>query len=741
MEITIEDLVQELTLEEKAALCSGASFWETKTVDRLDIPAMLVSDGPHGVRYVADREHDAPAKPATCFPTASAIAAAWDPELAKRIGKAIAEECKSLGVDIILGPGINMKRSPLGGRNFEYFSEDPHLIAELAIAFITAIQEEGIGTSLKHYAANNQETDRFSIDAQIAERPLREIYLAAFERVVKEAKPWTVMCAYNQINGVFASEHQYLLTDILRDEWGFGGLVVSDWVAVHDRVAGIQAGLDLEMPGPSPINDEKIVQAVESGELDESILDEAVKRNLEVLFRAKQEPKDETFSTEEHHQLAREVAGECTVLLKNEGDLLPLDFNLDSIAVIGELAEKPRYQGAGSSRVNPTQLDVPYEELEKLIGSETDFTYFPGYSTEDNSDGELLEEAVEAAKEVETAIIFAGLPEEIEAEGYDREDLQLPAEQNKLIQAVAEVQPNTVVVLSNGSAVDLRSWIEEVPAVLEGWLTGQAGGGAIADVLTGRVNPSGKLSETFPTRLEDNPSYLHFPGSAGEVHYGEGIYIGYRYYDKKEIEPLFPFGHGLSYTEFEYSNLSCQQEVKAESGLTVEVEVTNTGQLTGQEVVQLYLSQLNPQLDRPPKELKAFQKIKLEPGETKAVELRLEYKDFAYYIPAEGDWIVDTDQFQLLVGSSSRDIRLEETIQVVSSDTTHLLTKESSLIDWFEDENGRKALQEVLSAQQLEIAHKGWTKSRPLYRLHYLSEGKVTAEEVEQIYNIYQELN
>lgn len=741
MDTKIKKLMQDLELEEKAALCSGASFWQTKEIERLDIPSMLVSDGPHGVRYVADRAHDEPAKPATCFPTASAIAAAWDEDLAERIGKAVAKECKSLGVDILLGPGINMKRTPLGGRNFEYFSEDPYLTAELATSFIDAVQEEGIGTSLKHYTANNQETKRFSIDAQIDERPLREIYLAAFERVVKESQPWTVMCAYNQINGEFASEHQYLLTDILRDEWGFEGLVVSDWVAVHDRVAGVEAGLDLEMPGPSPVNTDKIVQAVEKGELEESKLDEVVRRNLEILFKAKQQAKDESFSVDEHHKLAREVASECIVLLKNENDLLPLSSDIDSLAVIGELAEKPRYQGAGSSRVNPTKLDIPYEKLEQAVSSETNINYRVGYSNKEESSSELLEEAVLTAKEAETAVVFAGLPEDIEAEGYDREDIQLPAQQNELIQEIVKVQPNTVVVLSNGAAIDLRPWIEEVPAVLEGWLTGQASGGAIADVLTGKVNPSGKLSETFPKRLEDNPSYLNFPGSGGEVKYGEGIYIGYRYYDKKKIEPLFPFGHGLSYTEFEYSNLSCPKEVEAEEGMTVEVEITNTGEVSGQEVIQLYLNQCNPQLDRPPKELATFKKVELEPGQAKRVELNLEYKDFAYYIPKEEDWIVETDQFKILLGSSSRDIRLEKDIQVKSLDTTHLLTKKSPLEDWFEDEKGLKALEEVLSKEQLKASDDGWIKSRPLYRFNYLSDGEVTEKEVKEIYEVYQKLN
>ena len=744
MEKNIDKLLKELTLKEKASLLSGGDTWQTQAIKRLDIPSVFLVDGPHGVRYVADRHHADPAKKATCFPTAVNLAASWDLELIKKTAAALAEEAKARGVDVLLGPGINMKRSPLGGRNFEYFSEDPFLSAELAISFIKTVQENGIGTSLKHYTANNQEYKRFSIDAQIDERPLREIYLAAFEKVVKEANPWTVMAAYNQINGDFATENPYLLQEILRDEWCYDNLVVSDWWAVHKRVEALKAGLDLEMPGADPVNDQKLVEAVQAGEISEAELDQAAARVLDLILKALETKKEEKELPEaEHHQLAKEIAGETIVLLKNQGDLLPLtEAKLDgkeSLLVVGELAQEVRYQGIGSSQVNPTRLDTHLEALEDKFAEKLEVHYTPGCSSEAEAEENenLREKALRIAENKDYVIIYAGLPDQVEAEGYDRDDMQLPAEQNQLIKELAAVNPNIIVVLNNGSAVDLREWINKVSAVVEAGLPGQAGALALADIIAGEINPSAKLAESYPLRLEDNPSYLDFPGSSGSVRYGEGIYIGYRYYDKKKQEVLFPFGYGLSYTEFAYRALEAPDYLAEGEKLKLKVLIENTGQFKGKEIVQLYLSQQNPSLDRPPKELKGFGKVELEPGEKKWLELELDYQDLAYYHPQEG-WIVEADHFKIMIGASSREIKFTEEIEVDSSFTLKKLTAKSPFADWLNDRLGKKAVSEVLTEDQIEGI--GFFKDWPIYRLHFFAAEQVSLEEIEEIIDIYQDL-
>jgi beta-glucosidase len=497
MEENIDQVLKELTLKEKASLLSGGDIWQTEAIERLDIPAIFLVDGPHGVRYVADRYHDDPAKKATCFPTAVNLAASWNLNLIKKVAAALAEESMAFGVDVLLGPGINMKRSPLGGRNFEYFSEDPFLSAELAVKFINTVQEKGIGTSLKHYTANNQEYKRYSIDAQIDERPLREIYLAAFEKTVKKANPWTVMAAYNQINGDFANENNYLIQEILRDEWGYNNLVISDWWAIHNRVEALKAGLDLEMPGSYPINDQKIVDAVQNDKLTEEEINQSIRRILDLVLKAQATKKeDKELPAKKHHQLAKEIAGETIVLLKNKGNILPLtEAKLDnkkSMLVVGELAQEVRYQGLGSSQVNPTRLDIHYEALEAKFDKQLEVHYTPGYSSdatvEENEN--LKEKALSIAKNKDYVIIYAGLPDKVEAEGYDRDDLQIPKEQNNLIKELAAVNENIIVVLNNGSAVDLREWIDKVSAVIEAGLPGQAGALALADIIAGEVNPS-----------------------------------------------------------------------------------------------------------------------------------------------------------------------------------------------------------------------------------------------------------
>ncbi|HNE04592.1 MAG TPA: glycoside hydrolase family 3 C-terminal domain-containing protein, partial [Anaerolineales bacterium] len=605
---------------------------------------------------------------------------------------ALAEECIALNVDVLLGPGVNMKRSPLNGRNFEYFSEDPFLAGELAANFINGVQSKGVGTSLKHYAANNQEFQRFSISAEIDERTLREIYLPAFEKAVKQAQPWTVMCSYNKVNGTFASEHHQLLTKILKDEWGFEGLVVSDWGAVRNRVAALKAGLDWEMPGPQDLRVKAVVEAVRSGELNEATLDESVRRILRVVFKSKETPKGNgSFDVDAHHELARKIATEGVVLLKNDG-LLPLKDH-QHIAVIGRSAESAHFQGGGSSHINPTKVAMPYKELQSRAEN-AELTYAEGYPTDNSFQQGMIDDAVGLAEAADVAILYIALPTFKESEGYDRKDLDLTVQQIALIKAVSKVQPNTVVVLNNGAPVAMSEWIDGVPAVLEGWMMGQAGGAALADILFGRVNPSGKLAETFPLKLTDTPSHINWPGGAGKVHYGEGIFIGYRYYDTKEIPVLFPFGHGLSYTTFEYSNAKVSSKnFKDVDGLTVTVDVKNTGKLAGKETVQVYVHDQKSDLMRPVKELKGFAKVDLQPGETKTVSIHLDFRAFAYYHPEHKQWITEDGDFDILIGSSSADIRSHLTTTLQSTlDLPCVLDIESTMREWMADRRGRQVL-------------------------------------------------
>lgn len=687
--MNISNLIEKMTLEEKAALCTGATPWTTTAVERLGVPEMTVADGPHGVRHAADVNNLVAASlPATCFPTASCTASTWDVDLLREMGQALAEECIALKVDVVLGPGTNMKRSPLGGRNFEYFSEDPYLAGQVAAAFIEGVQSKGVGTSLKHYAVNNQEFRRMTISAELDERTLREIYLSAFETAVKKAKPWTVMCAYNKVNGSYCSENHKLLTEILKEEWGFEGLVVSDWGAVHDRVASLQAGLDLEMPGPKPRRTKAVVEAVRSGKLDESVLNEAVRRILEIVFKAAETPKGGNFDIDAHHALARRVAAEGMVLLKNDG-LLPLK-NPQHIAVIGRAAQTAHFQGGGSSHINPTLVDSPFKELQKLAGN-AELNYVEGYSASGESNQMLVEQAIKSARSADVALLYIALPESKESEGYDRSDIDLTPQQVALIKAVTAVQPKTVVILNNGAPVAMGDWIDGAAAVIEAWMMGQAGGGAIADVLYGRVNPSGKLAETFPLRLADTPAHLNFPGENGEVRYGEGLFIGYRYYDARQIPVQFPFGYGLSYTTFAYGNPKVSTtSFKDVDGVTVSVEVTNTGEVAGKEIVQVYVHDHKSGLVRSPKELKAFAKVALKPGETKTVSLHLDFRAFAYYHPAYRQWITEDGEFDLLIGASSADIRCTQTVTLQSTlELPCLLDRESTLRDWLEDPRGQ----------------------------------------------------
>ena len=651
----IKELVSTLTLEQKASLCSGADFWHTKTVDGKDIPSIMVSDGPHGLRKMVERE-DNPFDTikAVCFPSACALACSFDRKLVRDMGKALGNECQSEGIAVLLGPGANIKRSPLCGRNFEYFSEDPYLASHMAASHIKGVQSMGVGSSLKHFAANNQESRRMSVSAEIDERTLREIYLAAFEYAVKEAKPQTIMCSYNKINGEYSSQNKWLLTDLLRDEWGFEGLVMSDWGAVDDRPKGVEAGLDLEMPASMGKNDELIVRAVKEGKLDEKYVDKACENVLKLAFRGDENRQYAAkWDKDKDRALARSIEADCIVLLKNDKKILPL-CKSKKIAFIGEFAEKPRYQGGGSSHINTEQV------LNALTAAKeyAEVNYAQGFVTEkDETSPALLNEAVALAEESDVAVIFAGLPDAFESEGFDRSHMMMPACQLELIDKVCEVNKNVVIVLHNGAPVEMP-FADKVKGIVECYLGGEMVGGAQCDVLFGKVNPSGKLAETFPKKLSDNPSYLNFPGEGDKVKYAEGLFIGYRYYDKKNMEVLFPFGYGLSYTTFEYSDLTLSaEEINEKDILTVTVTVTNTGKYDGKETVELYVRDTHSSVIRPEKELKGFEKVFLKAGESKKVVFKLEGRAFAYYNTDIHDWYVEYGQFDILIGASSRDIR------------------------------------------------------------------------------------
>ncbi|MEA5455613.1 glycoside hydrolase family 3 C-terminal domain-containing protein [Sinomonas sp. JGH33] len=684
-----------LSLEEKASLTSGADFWNTKAVRGANVPAMLLTDGPHGVRRQAEGDDHVglnASVPATCFPPAVALSSTWDPELLGRIGDALGKEARAGGVSVLLGPGINIKRSPLGGRNFEYLSEDPVLTGELGAALVRGIQSQGVGASLKHFAVNNQENDRLRVSADVDPRPLREIYLRGFQKVVTAAEPWTVMCSYNRINGVYASEDRWLLTDVLRGEWGFTGVVVSDWGAVNDRVKGLAAGLDLEMPAGSGATDAQIVEAVKGGTLDEAVLDRAVARVLKLADRT-MPARDggSAYDVDAHHELALEAARRSIVLLKNEGGFLPLDPKAaGSLAVIGEYARTPRYQGGGSSLVNPTRLENALDAI--VAAASASVAFAPGYRPgEDAPDAELISEAAEAATAADTVILFLG--SELESEGYDRTGIDLPAAHRALLAAVLDANPRTAVVLSNGGVVATEGWDERVPALLEGWLLGQAGGPATADVLFGRANPSGRLAETIPARLQDTPAYLDFPGELSHVRYGEGLFVGYRHYDSRELEVAYPFGHGLSYTTFAYENLALSAD---DGGITVSVDVTNTGGRGGHEVVQAYTSLPGSAFARPRRELKGFAVVRLEPGQTATTSIRLDRDDLAIYHPALGRWILEGGDYAVEVGASSRDLRQAAVVRLAGDDVTAPLSAESTLVEWLAHPAGGPALSAVL---------------------------------------------
>ena len=687
----IRERIGQMTLEEKASLCSGLDFWHTKGIERLGIPSVMVTDGPHGLRKQeenADHLGLNESVEAVCFPAGCALAASFSREAAARLGEILGNECQAENVSTILGPAMNIKRSPLCGRNFEYYSEDPLLATEIGTAYVKAVQSKNIGTSPKHFMANNQEYRRMTSSSEMDERTAREIYLAAFEGMVKHGKPWTIMNSYNRLNGTYLCENKEILTDVLRKDWGFDGYVMTDWGAMNCRVDALKAGCNLEMPGGSCITDGQIVKAVKDGELDEEILNKSCEELLNIVFRyAENRDENAVFDRDKDHEAARELEEECIVLLKNEDGILPLSRE-KKIAIIGKYAKMPRYQGGGSSHINSSKVDCALDS----ISSWAEVVYARGYEDgEDVTDENMLHEAVEAAKQSEAAVIFAGLPDSFESEGYDRTHLHMPDCQNRLIEEVGKVQPNTVVVLHNGAPVEMP-WLSQVKGVVEAYLGGQAVGSAVANVLYGKVNPSGRLPETFPLRLQDTPCYLNYGKEPDRAEYREGVFVGYRYYTSKEMPVLYPFGYGLSYTTFEYNNLRVEKDsIKESETVKVTVDVTNSGQISGKEVVQLYVGKKDNTSVRPVRELRAFDKIPLQPGETKTVEFVLGSRAFAYWEEEIHDWFVESGVYEIQMGKSASEILLSAELQVEGEKVIpRVYTVNSTFGDVMADPKGRR---------------------------------------------------
>lgn len=731
----------DLTLEEKAALGSGSDFWTTEAIG--DLPPIVMTDGPHGLRKQiagSDQLGVSGSVPATCFPPAVGLAQTWDPALASEVGEALGRECLASGVSVLLGPGVNLKRSPLGGRNFEYFSEDPLLSGAMGAGWVEGVQSQGVGTSLKHFCLNNQEDNRMRSSSDVDPRPMRELYLRSFQRVVVDAQPWTVMCSYNRVNGVQVAHDPFLLTRVLRQEWGFEGVVVSDWGAVVDRVASVAAGLDLQMPGAGPGPDAEVAAAVRDGSLSAGALDASSGRMVNLVRKAAASlDPAAAFDVDAHHALARRVAGRAIVLLKNAGDLLPL-APTGSIAVIGEFARTPRYQGGGSSHVNPTRLDPALNALREAAPSAS-VSFSPGFTIDGSGrQADLEAEAVAAAGAAEVAVVFLGLASSQESEGFDRADIELPPEQLALLAAVVAAQPRTVVVLSHGGVLRLAPVAALVPAIMDGALLGQAGGGAIADVLFGAVNPSGRLAETVPVRMQDTPAYLNFPGERSHVRYGEGLFMGYRWYDARELEVTFPFGHGLSYTTFGYDGLEVSG---VEAGIRVRVGVTNTGSRAGREVVQAYVGLPGSSVQRPVRWLAGFGAIELTPGERGVVEIVIERRDLEYWDVDLDRFVLEGGEYVIEVGASSRDLRAEATATVAGDVVSRPLSLESSFAEVM-----AHPIAGPIIGQQLASALPGggaapedtggidlaaMVASVPIGRIAGFSGGQVTKEQLEQL--------
>lgn len=667
----MKNIINKMTLKEKIEFCTGKDFWHTKEIKELGIKEITMSDGPHGLRYQENAQDIVginESTPATCFPSAVSSGSSWDKELYAKEAKAIALEALQKGVDVVLGPACNIKRNPLCGRNFEYLSEDPYHTGEMASAYIFSM-EKYVSTSIKHFALNNQEYKRQMSDSQIDERALREIYLRGFEKAIKNAKPSTLMCSYNKINGVYSSDNKKLLKDILRNEWGYEGLVVTDWGAMNDRVKAFEAGCDLNMPGNSSYMEKDVIEAVKNKKLDESYIDKSVERILNLS--SKQRNKDIEVNYDEHDNLACDIAKESAVLLKNENDILPL--KKEELIIVGYMAKNIRYQGGGSSHINPTKItnltdvlnDVPYYVCDDVNG---------------NIDEEELSKIKNNIDKDKKIVIVAGLPESFECEALDRENIKMPEGHNRMIEEITSINPNTIVVLFGGSAMELP-WANKVKGILYMGLPGQAGGKAIAQLLLGKTNPSGKLCETWPKTYEDVISKDTF--GKRNVEYRESIYVGYRYYDKANKEVLFPFGYGLSYTKFKYSNLKINNNI-------VSIDITNIGNNKGKEIVELYVGLKESKVYRPIKELKGFEKIELNPGETKRVNFKLDDDSFAIY---QDRWVIEKGRYEISVGSSSKDIRCVDYLDVDGEDLSNLNTQKNS---WYETLNGEISKDEWL---------------------------------------------
>lgn len=724
-------------IDEAASLGSGGGFWSTKAV--ADLPAVTLSDGPHGVRKQnssADHLGMGESEPATCFPPLAGLAQSWDPELVSRVAAALGDESQAQGVGVLLGPGVNLRRSPLGGRNFEYFSEDPLVSGVLGTAWVMGLQSRGVGASLKHYALNNQEEDRMRSSSDIDPRPLREVYLRAFRHVVEDARPWTVMCSYNRVNGMQVSEDPFLLTRVLRDEWGFEGVVVSDWGAVRDRVAAVAAGLDLAMPFDGGAGDAEVVAAVDAGRLDRVAVERAASR-VAVLARTAGEHRVEgaAFDVDAHHAVARDAATRSIVLLKNEGEALPL-APTGAVAVIGAFAATPRYQGGGSSHVNPTRVDIPLDEIRRVAPA-TSVTYAQGFTVDGSgADPALVAEAVAAASAADVAVVFLGLDAHQESEGFDRVSLVLPAEQIALLRAVTQAQSHTVVVLSHGGVVDLREIDELAVAVVDGNLLGQAGGGAIADVLFGVASPSGKLTETVPLRIQDSPAYLDFPGEHSHVRYAEGLYVGYRWYDARDIPVLYPFGHGLSYTAFSYDAATARPEG---DGIVVTVTVTNTGARAGRETVQAYVSVPDSTQVRVPRALAGFASVDLQPGESRQLDIPIDRRDLEYWDVRIDRFVLEPGRYVIAVGASSRDLRTTVEVELAGDAVSFPLTLTSTLAEVMANPAAAALLAKALPQQEapqgdtLGMDMARMMGSIPLERLLSFGGGGVTREGLEAL--------
>lgn len=702
-----KEIISKMTREEKASLMSGKDFWQTMDVERLGVPSIFLADGPHGIRKQAEAADHLGLNesiPATCFPTAATVANSWNEELGEKMGEYLGKEAVAQKVNVLLGPGINMKRSPLAGRNFEYFSEDPYLAGKLAAGMIKGIQSHGISACVKHFAVNNQEERRMSIDTIVDERTLREVYLTAFEIAVKEGKTKTVMSAYNMLNGEYTNENVHLMKEILRDEWNYDGVVVTDWGGSNDRVDGLIAGNELEMPTTAGETNQEIIAAIENGKISEDVLDECVDRLLDLVFTTeeafKEEPK--TIDKNEHHQMAQKVAEESIVLLKNDSNILPLQKD-KKVAVIGDFAKEARYQGAGSSIVNPTFLD---NSLNVLKSSDINsIGYEQGFDRYGKKSKKKIDKACALAKEADIVLLYIGLDEVTEAEGLDRQSMVIPENQIELLNALYEVNANIVAVLSSGAVVEMP-WINKVKGLVHAYLSGQAGAKAIQRIITGEVNPSGKLAETYPLQYEDTPAYHHFPGKEVSVEYREGPYIGYRYYDTADVDVLFPFGYGLSYTSFDYSDIQVSKE-----GVTF--NITNTGEVAGKEAVQLYVGCQSEVIFRPKKELKGFTKVFLNAGETKSVTIPFDDKTFRYFNVRTNQWEIESADYNIMIGAASTDIRLEDSIFVEGTEAPLPYDKEK-LPSYYSGQANDVSIEEFETLLGTKVPNAKWDRAKPL---------------------------